>query len=67
VMRGNEGDEMPAWFSYSHTEESGRRWRTAWRRRPKEAAAQTSGGGRPPGWAELLGRKAVIGPAGMVG
>jgi hypothetical protein len=48
VMRGNEGDEMPVRFSYSHVEESGRRRRTARRRWPKEAAAQASGGGRRP-------------------
>jgi hypothetical protein len=48
VMRGNEGDEMPVQFTYSRTEESGRRWCMARRRRPKEAAAQESRGGRCP-------------------
>jgi hypothetical protein len=57
VMRGNEGNEMPVRFSYSCAEESGRRWRMVWQRRPKEAAAQASGGGRHP-----LGRTA--GPKG---
>jgi hypothetical protein len=52
VMRGNEGDEMPIRFSYSHAEESGHR-----RCRSKEVAAQASGGGRHPqagpnSWAE---------------
>jgi hypothetical protein len=56
VMRGNEGDKMSVWFSYSRTEESGRRRRTVWWHWPKEVAAQASGGGRcPPSWAKLLG------------
>jgi hypothetical protein len=48
VMRGNEGNEMPVWFSYSHAEESSHRWCTARWRRPKEAAARAVGGGRRP-------------------
>jgi hypothetical protein len=56
VMRGNEGDEMSVWFSYSHAEESDRWRRTVWWHWPKEAAARASGGGRcPPSWAKLLG------------
>jgi hypothetical protein len=43
MMRGNEGDEMPVQLSYSRAEESGRR-----RRRPNEAVAWVSGGGRCP-------------------
>jgi hypothetical protein len=48
VMRGNEGDEMPVQFSYSRAEESGHRRRTARWRRPTEAVARESGGGRRP-------------------
>jgi hypothetical protein len=48
VMRGIEGDEMPVGFSYSCAEESGRWWRTARQRRPKEEVARASGGGRHP-------------------
>jgi hypothetical protein len=62
VMRGNEGNEMLVRFSYSRAEESGCRWSTTWQHRPKEAAAQASGGGRHP-----LGRKAMIGLAEMLG
>jgi hypothetical protein len=60
VIRGNEGDETPAWFSYSHTEESGRRQRTA--------LAKGGSGSDVRRWkTPRMGRKAVIGLVGMLG